>query len=158
MTHFSFRFKVHYFDKDPDEDKDHKVGEAEVLFIAPRHPNKGIKMEQPMSWKDALSDVGQDLEANNWGSGPELTANEVDRLTFCCCQCCHGNACQGFSESICGTFPQHSTCNQFYTPAMFTAYHREGYRACLEAQAAEFLTEPTSQNEYNSRLEEVVSQ
>ena len=48
----SSRFKVDYFDKDPDGDRDHKVGEAEVLYIAPRHPNKGIKMVEPMTWKN----------------------------------------------------------------------------------------------------------
>ena len=144
INYLSLRFKVHYFDKDPDGEEDRKVGEAEVLFIAPRHPNKGIKMQQPLTWKDALSDVDQDLEANHWGSGPELHAKEVDRLTFCCCERCHGNACQAFSEGICGVFPQHSTSNQFYTPAMFAAYHREGYRACLEAQAAEFLNEQST--------------
>ena len=111
-----------------------------MLFIAPRHPNKGIKMKEPMTWKDALNDVGQDLEANYWGSGPELRANEVDGLTFCCCDCCHGLAYNGFSETMCGAFPQHSTSNQLYTSAMFAAYHREGYRACLEAEAAEFLS------------------
>ena len=135
------RFKVDYFDKDPDGEKDHKVGEAEVLFIAPRHPNKGIKMAEPMTWKNALSDIDEDLDERHWGSGPELHAKEVDRLTFCCCECCHGYACQRLSEGMCGTFPQHSTSNQFFTPAMFTAYHREGYRACFEAKAADFLNE-----------------
>ena len=140
----SLRFKVHYFDKDPDGEEDHKVGEAEVIFSAPRHPNRGIKMQEPMTWKDALGVVDQDLEANYWGSGPELHAKEVNRLTFCCCECCDGNACQAFSEGICGAFPQHSTSNQFFTPAMFATYHREGYRACLEAQAAEFLNEQST--------------
>ena len=69
----SLRFKVHYFDKDPDGEEDHKVGEAEVIFSAPRHPNRGIKMQEPMTWKDALGVVDQDLEANYWGSGPEAS-------------------------------------------------------------------------------------
>ena len=157
---FRLRFKVHYFDKDPDGDEDYKVGEAEVLFIAPRHPNKGIKMKQPMTWKDALSDVGGDLETSHWGTGPELQANEVDRLTFCCCERCHGNSCQGFSEGICGAFPQHSTSNQFYTPSMFAAYHREGYRACLEAQATKFLNEQSTSpfKVKHIHLEEVVDE
>ena len=38
------------------------VGEVEVLFIAPRHPNKGIKMTQPMTWKEALSDINENLD------------------------------------------------------------------------------------------------
>ena len=131
-----------------------------MLFIAPRHPNEGIKMTEPMTWEDALSDIGQDLEEVHWGSGPELHAKEVDRLTFCCCECCHGYACQGFSEGMCGSFPQHSTSNQFFTPAMFAAYHREGYRACLEAKAEEFLNQQSIQaaNVGQIRLEEVVSE
>ena len=118
------------------------VGEVEVLFIAPRHPNKGIKMTQPMTWKEAWK---ENLDEGHRGTGPELHVKEVDRLTFCCCECCHGDACRGFSEGICGAFPQHSTSNQFYTPVMFAAYHREGYRACLEAKAAEFLREQSAQ-------------
>ena len=98
-----------------------------------------------MTWKEALSDINENLDEEHRGTGPELHAKEVDRLTFCCCECCHGDACRGFSEGICGAFPQHSTSNQFYTPAMFAAYHREGYRACLEAKAAEFLREQSAQ-------------
>ena len=117
-------------------------------------------MTEPMTWKDALNDIDEDLEESRWGSGPELLAKEVDRLTFCCCECCHGNTCQGFSEGICGAFPQHSTSNQFYTPTMFATYHREGYRACLEAKAAEFLNEQSTAtlSVDRVRLEEVVDE
>lgn len=141
----SYRFKVHYFDKDAEGDGDYKVGEAEVLFIAPRHPYKGIRMTQPMTWKEALSDIDGNLDEGCWGTGPELQAKEVDRLTFCCCERCHGDSCRSFSEGICGAFPQHSTSNQFYTPELFAAYHREGYRACLEAKAAEFLRKQSAE-------------
>lgn len=141
----SYRFKVHYFDKDAEGDGDYKVGEAEVLFIAPRHPYKGIRMTQPMTWKEALSDIDGNLDEGCWGTGPELQAKEVDRLTFCCCERCHGDTCRSFSEGICGAFPQHSTSNQFYTPELFAAYHREGYRACLEAKAAEFLRKQSAE-------------
>ena len=30
------------------------------------------------------------------------------------------------------------------TPAMFTAYHREGYRACVEAEVEKFLQDDTN--------------
>ena len=50
------------------------VGEVEVLFIAPRHPNKGIKMTQPMTWKEALSDINENLDKGHRGTGPELHA------------------------------------------------------------------------------------
>lgn len=85
-----------------------------------------------------LRDIDVDLEAG-WGPGPEVTAEEVNRLTFCCCERCHGNRCRGLSDWMCGSFPQHTTSNQFFTQSMFTAYHREGYRVCMESNAAEFL-------------------
>ena len=73
------------------------VGEAEVLFIAPRHPNKGIKMTQPMTWKEAWK---ENLDEGHRGTGPELHAKEVDRLTFCCCECCHGDAVGVFQRGF----------------------------------------------------------
>lgn len=137
----SYRFKVHYYDKNPSGDGKSKVGEGEILFVAPRHPDKTVQNKLHETWGEVLRDTEVDLEAGFWGAGPELTAEEVDRLTFCCCEGCHGYKCRSLSEWMCGTFPQHSTANQFFTPAMFTAYHREGYRACMEANAAEFLTD-----------------
>ena len=131
MDTLSLRFKVQYSDKDPKT----MVGEGEILLIAPRHPDKIVLKTPHKTWDD----VGVDLEAKNWGLGPQLTAEEADRLTFCCCEFCHGSMCHGLSKWICGVFPQHSTANQFFTPVMFTAYHREGYRACMEANATEFL-------------------
>ena len=94
-----------------------------------------------MTWQDALHDIDVDLEEGLWGTGPELSAEEVQRLTFCCCECCHGNACPGLSEMLCGAFPQHSTNNQLFTPTMFSAYHREGYRASMEAKVEDFLSD-----------------
>lgn len=137
----SYRFKVHYYDTNLDGDGKTKVGEGEILFIAPRHPDKSVQKKTFESWGEVLRDIDVDLEAGHWGPGPELSAEEVDRLTFCCCEFCHGNACRGLSEWMCGAFPQHSTGNQFFTQTMFTSYHREGYRACMEAEAAEFLLE-----------------
>lgn len=46
---------------------------------------------------------------------------------------------------LCGFFPHHATLNQFFTPALFSAYHREGYRACLDAEIGQFLTEETGE-------------
>lgn len=116
-----------------------KVGEGEILLISPRHPAKGIKTEEPVTWKESLRDIQVDLDTDKWGVRPQQTADQVNALNFCCCECCHGNRCRGLSEDICGAFPQHNTINQFFTPRMFTAYHREGYNACVEAEAAEFL-------------------
>ena len=138
---FFIRLKVYYYEKNINNDGKTKVGEGEILFIAPRHPDKAVKTAQYVTWEDALRDINVELEARHWGNGPELSAEEVDRLTFGCCECCHGNACRGISESMCGAFPNHSTTNQFFTPTMFSAYHREGYRASMEAKIEEFLVE-----------------
>ena len=138
---FSFRFKVYYYDKNHDSDGKTKVGEGEVLYITPRHPDKAVKTSNYVTWEKALRDIDVDHEAGLWGTGPELSVEEADRLTFCCCECCHGNACLGLSEAICGSFPHHSTNNQFLTPTMFSAYHREGYRASMEAKVADFVSD-----------------
>ena len=135
----SYRFRVDYYEKENEFDEGRKVGEGEVILIAPRHPDKGIQKAGRVTWKEALRDIDVDLEADLWGPGPDLEAAEVNRLTFCCCECCHDKLFCGISKSLCGVFPQHITANQFFTPAMFSAYHREGYRACEEAEAADFL-------------------
>ncbi|XP_068701621.1 uncharacterized protein [Montipora foliosa] len=153
----SYRCKVHYHKNKT------KVGEGEILLLTPRHPNGHIDkqksnikettnsgegetllltqphpnggIQKSVKWED----VNVDLEAGQWGKGPQQDAEEVDSLTFCCCDCCHGSRCKCLSDEFCGAFPQHSTVNQFFTPRMFSAYHREGYNACMEAEAAEFL-------------------
>ena len=133
------RFKVIYYDKESSYSEGVKVGEGNVMILCPRHPEKGTSKGERVTWKEALRDIDVDLEAADWGAGPQQDAEEVDTLTFCCCECCHGTICQRLSKAMCGAFPQHSTANQFFTPRMFTAYHREGYYACLENEAAEFL-------------------
>lgn len=129
-----------YYSKEPDSGAENLVGEGQILFIAPRHPNKGVHMEEHVTWKEALHDINVDLEEGLWGTGPELDADEVDRLTFCCCEACHNLCCASASAYCCGSFPLHSSANQLFTPAMFSAYHCEGYRAATEAKAVEFLS------------------
>ena len=118
-----------------------KLAKEKSCNITPRHPNKAEKTSNYVTWEKTLRDIDVDLEAGLWGAGPELSAKEVDRLTFCCCECCHGNSCCGMSEAICGSFPYHSTYNQFLTPKMFSAYHREGYRASMEAKVTDFVSD-----------------
>ncbi|XP_078369708.1 uncharacterized protein LOC144653552 [Oculina patagonica] len=137
----SYRFKVHYYDKQDVHTEGTKVGEGEILLVSPRHPDKGVHTEEPVTWKEALRDIDVDLEAAKWGESPQQAADEVDSLTFGCSECCHvhGPKCQKLSKNLCGAFPQHNTANQFFTSRMFMAYHGEGYNACVEAEAAEFL-------------------
>ena len=129
-----------YYSQDPEDGVEKIVGEGQILFISPRHPSRGIHTKEPVTWKEALRDIDVDLEAGLWGTGPELEADEVDRLTFCCCEACHSLHCHSISDYCCGSFPLHSTANQFFTPAMFAAYHREGYRSATEAEAVEFFS------------------
>ena len=92
-----------------------------------------------------------DLEPRDWGDSPYLTEEEVDNLTFCCCACCNNKPCMsGLSNLLCDKFPNNSTANQFFTPLMFSAYHREGFRACFEADAAEFLKDDRGASGRNS--------
>jgi len=133
-----FRFLVQYFNKD-ENDRYSMVDTGEVMIIAPRHPDKGVPPRDGMG--TTWADYGEDLEPCVWGPGPFLSAEEVDRLNFCCCECCHTSVgcVSKISEKLCMGFPSTSTINQFFTPSLFTAYHREGYRACVESNAEEFL-------------------
>ncbi|KAL9952341.1 hypothetical protein ACROYT_G039584 [Oculina patagonica] len=143
----SYRFRVIYHDED-----DNKTGEGEILFVAPRHPSEGMPLkrevnEEPKPWKTFDAELG-DLDHKNWGKGPEITKHEADRLTGCCCLCCHRNSCQYMSTFFVGGFPHHITANQFFTPDTFSAYHREGYAACVEADVTEFLKKQSTQESY----------
>ena len=135
-----------------------KVGEGEILLVTPRHPNGRIDNQKPVkSNMEETTELGEGETlvhtqprpnggtqkpvewTENWGKDPQQDAKEVDSLTFCCCECCHDARFKCLSDKLCGAFPQHSTVNQFFTPRMFRAYHCEGYNACMEAEAAEFL-------------------
>ena len=53
-----------------------------------------------MTRKEALSDINENLDEGHRGTGPELHAKEVDRLTFCYSECCHGDPRRCFSEGF----------------------------------------------------------
>ena len=133
----SYQFKVEYYDLNEDGEEQ-KVGDGKVLYILPRHPNDGLPGGRK-SWDELNDHFKTDIESGLWGTGPDLEPEEVERLTFCLFECCHCSILKCLSSSLCGKFPYHSTVNQFFTPAQFSAYHREGYRACMEARATEFL-------------------
>ncbi|XP_048585480.1 uncharacterized protein LOC116617811 [Nematostella vectensis] len=134
----SFRFKVKYRN-DPKE--------GEILFVVPRRPGScqseetgdlnEVRTEQPQP------KGGTEEEKIHQNLDIPLTEEEVNRLTCCCCECCHSDkkCIQWFSEKICGTFPSHSTANAFFTKSLFRAYHREGFYACSKADAGKFLAQ-----------------
>ncbi|XP_029203427.2 uncharacterized protein LOC114967551 isoform X2 [Acropora millepora] len=138
-----FRFLVQYF-REEEDGSYFKDGTGEVMIIAPRHPDKGAPP------RDGMGTTWADYREKNlhpdWGPSPFLSAEEVDRLTFCCCECCHTSVgcVSKISEKLCMGFPNTSTINQFFTPSLFTAYHREGYHACVESKAEEFFKIPRS--------------
>jgi len=138
-----YRFEVRYYNKNQGGDY-LEVGKGEIMIIAPRHPEYGEKPPPDMetTWGQYTRDTGEELDSEEWGPGPVLRAEDVDRLTFCCCECCHSNSnvLRWISNKLCLEFPKTSTANQFFTPSLFTAYHREGYRACVQSCAEEFLT------------------
>ena len=125
------RFKVRY-----QRDEFGEEGEGEILLIAPRDPQHGVSEETEGTVAVDLHTFDEPGELHH---GMVLKEEEVGELTFCCCECCHQKACHGLSKLFCNVFPQHCTANQFFTPRMFSAYHREGYRACVEANADTFL-------------------
>jgi len=138
----SYRFLVNYYNRTATGYE--KAGQGEVLILAPRHPKNGFEFPpgHNNTWDGYTEDTGIPMDTDHWGTGPVLKSDEVDSLTFCCCECCHTHISwlQTLSRKLCCGFPSHSTVNQFFTPRMFSAYHREGYRACIEGEVEEFLT------------------
>ena len=156
-----FKFQVHYHDID---EKGNRInaGEGEVIIISPRHPGKN-KEAKTVTWKKCEVTIDPDLERGGvkntdpgkakemWGEGPGLSSQDADNLEGCCCECCHGCchyccyvcsccyycSCCKPSKFCFGVFPHHKTANQLFTPKMFSAYHREGYRACDDVLEAE---------------------
>ena len=200
-----YRFKVHYHYTEDGRDK---CSTGEILFLAPRHPSECKPVtdepkarssveqgEVDKKWKYFDVELGHlkdEYPDKLWTESPrELTEDEANRLTWCCCQrlhgyikepqetrdnasrltcrcqchrgccpcctirctsdCCPGKICHRISSFLLGGFPHHITANQFFTPDMFSAYHREGLAACIEAgdEAKAFFKELT-QNEETS--------
>ena len=141
-----YRFKVQYYDS-----ADNKLSQGEILYVAPRHPSESIPLEreeteQPKPWTSFGVEL-DDGDHKKWGKSPELTVEEADRLTFCCCHCCHYyGSSHCISDCLLGKFPHHKTANQFFTPDTFSAYHREGYAACVEANVEKFLKGQSTQD------------
>lgn len=135
----TYSFKVEYFARPYGYVNDVKTGEGEILILSPRHPFKGTCHQYLSTWEEYNTDTAQYIDPESWGPGPDLTADETDRLTCCCCECCHSLSCRTCSAVCFGTFPFHFTSNQFFTPEVFSAYHREGYRASLDGEIECFL-------------------
>jgi len=123
-----YKFKVRYQREESGEDS-----EGEILLITPRD-------SQHDESKAIVEIAGVDLHPLEEPDGLfHDRVSNTSKLTLCCCECCHRESCHGFSKIFCNAFPQHITANQFFTPQMFLAYHSEGYRACVEANADGFL-------------------
>ncbi|XP_078363487.1 uncharacterized protein LOC144647572 [Oculina patagonica] len=132
-----YKFKVRYR-----SDEFGEVGEGEILLIVPRDPHHGVRDEMG-------GNCSTNLHPFDAPDGVFFTQDEANKLTLCCCECCHRQACQGLSKICCNVFPQHSTANQFFTSRMFSAYHCEGYRACVDADAAGFLRSGDRERQQN---------
>ncbi|XP_078363488.1 uncharacterized protein LOC144647573 [Oculina patagonica] len=132
-----YKFKVRY-----QSDEFGEEGEGEILLIVPRDPQHGVSEEMD-------GNRSTNLHPFDAPDGVFFTQDEVNKLTLCCCECCHRQACQSLSKICCNVFPQHSTANQFFTSRMFSAYHCEGYRACVDANAVGFLRNGDREREQN---------
>ena len=53
----SYRFRVDYYERKENEEGK-KVGEGEVILIAPRHPDKGIQHPYHVIWDELSGDLG----------------------------------------------------------------------------------------------------
>ncbi len=133
-----YKFRVHYYDKDLRTNRSKMVGEGQIILLVPRHPHQCEQYEDDLTWRGMGDCRSRDIRPNRWGHAPLLSADEVNQLTLACSECCHVSWYQCCSDPICGKFPHHVTANQFFTPAMFSAYHREGYMAAMDASAADF--------------------
>ena len=143
-----YEFRVHYYDAGNGEPT-----EGKIIYIAPRHPGESIPLTEEPSWKSFRSDDKLGKFHELWGRSPELSEEEANQLNWCCClrchrlkvkchcccDCCPKEICHWLSSLCLGKFPHHITANQFFTPEMFSAYHREGYAACVEAKIDKFL-------------------
>ena len=129
LLYFINRFKVKYKTDKKDDNQD-----GEILLLVPRKPSP----DDDTDVVDAAIHSGDPLPAfdqpDGLYPGMVLKKTDVEKLTFCCCECYHRRSCHGCSSLLCNAFPQHTTANQFFTSRMFEAYHREGYRACREAE------------------------
>eukprot|EP00794_Sanderia_malayensis_P013870 gene13870-15318_t len=137
-----YRFRVDYYEKTKSTNYETKwVGEGQIILLVPRHPKDCVHIDEDLAWGKLKGCHLGEMKRDRWGTSPLVTEDEVDQLTVGCCECCHVSCCQSCSDPICGKFPQHVTANQFFTPAMFSAYHREGYMAAFQAAVAEFVAE-----------------
>ncbi|KAL9981889.1 hypothetical protein ACROYT_G010652 [Oculina patagonica] len=135
-----YKFKVRY-----QSDEFGEEGEGEILLIVPRNPQHGVN--------DGMDgNRSTNLHPFDAPDGVFFTQDEVNNLTLCCCECCYRQACQGLSKICCNVFPQHSTANQFFTSKMFSAYHCEGYGACVDANAVGFLRNGDKEREQNDNV------
>ena len=134
----NYRFKVQYYEKQDGTSHCQKVGEGEILLLLPRHPRNGLP-PKCLDWEEYYQDTNMKLKSSRWGRAPSLEGEEVDKLTFCCSECCHSPCYSCCSDPLCGHFPRHKTGNQFFTSEMFSAYHREGYIAATEGVIESFL-------------------
>ena len=122
------------------------VREGHIVLIAPRPPSvadgsTSQENRQYPEWQHEDCEGGP-LHENwgkkwreEWGEGPYLKKDDIKVMEGCpggfgCCECCHTK--KSICRRFCFQFPRHPTLSQFFTSRMFAAYHREGYRACME--------------------------
>ena len=123
----------------PNEDtQDSSFDQTDVSLQMAERGSQNFESNDLLTWQT----VGENLDIKKWGLGPTLGEKAINDVSGfpaglgCCdwksrCLCCASFL----------AFPRHTTGNQFFTPRLFTVYHREGYRACMECD--DFLKTPT---------------
>ena len=109
---FINRFKVKYKIDETDDNQD-----GEILLLVPRKPSPDDDTDVEDAAARSTDPFPAFDQPDGLHSGMVLEQPDVDKLTFCCCECCHRRSCRGCSSLFCKAFPQHITANQFFYAA-----------------------------------------
>jgi hypothetical protein len=118
--------------------------EGRILLIAPRPPSEPSEENAVRDNKKKLQPHEMNADPDcKWQLWRDVNKTDAGRISgfpagLGCCECCqqYDRECSCLASSL--SFPRHATANQFFTPQMFTVYHREGFRICMDCD--EFLS------------------
>lgn len=118
-----YRFKVHYYDVIDVNGVSVDIFSGktgEILFLAPRHPEECKEFgeaQNDKNWEDF--DVEEEENPDHpWRRPRKLTEDKANRLTWCCCRCCHGELKEGNKDkasklACCGCKCDRKCCSCF---------------------------------------------
>lgn len=118
-----YRFKVHYYDVIDVNGVSVDIFSGktgEILFLAPRHPEECKEFGEAQNDKNwEVFDVEEKENPDHpWRRPRKLTKDKANRLTWCCCRCCHGELKEGNKDkasklACCGCECDRKCCSCF---------------------------------------------